>query len=76
MLLTPKEAAERIGISPSLIYALIHEGRLPCARIGRRGKRGKILITDADVDALVEDCKAGAAEPTTATDLKHIRPKP
>jgi excisionase family DNA binding protein len=55
--MTVKEAAERLEISQSLCYELIAEGRLPCRRIGRRGKRGKIIIREEDIEAFSESVK-------------------
>lgn len=64
--MTPQQAADRIGVSRSLVYALIAEGRLRCIRVGRRGRRGKIVIEPSDVDELIaalrEECRAGADE--------------
>lgn len=31
-----KEASEYIGVSKDLIYKLAREGKIPCARLGRR----------------------------------------
>jgi excisionase family DNA binding protein len=52
-----KEAAKRLEISLSLCYALIEEGRLPCRRIGRMGRRGKISIRDEDLVEFLESVK-------------------
>lgn len=35
LLLTPKEAAHVLSISPSVIYAMMQSGRIACVRIGR-----------------------------------------
>jgi len=55
--LTPKQAAQRAGVSPSLIYAWCHEGRLAHYRLGCEGARGRILIDPSDLDRLVEECR-------------------
>lgn len=52
-MLTVKNAAKRVGVSPSLIYALCAEGRLPHVRLGREGKRGTIRIRLEDLDELI-----------------------
>ena len=52
-----KQAAERLEISLSLCYALIEEGRLPCVRIGRKGRRGKIIVTEDDLRRFLESVK-------------------
>lgn len=35
LLLTPKEAAYVLSVSPSQIYGMLQRGDLPCVRIGR-----------------------------------------
>jgi len=45
-LISPTEAAGRLGITPRRVYALIHDGRLGSQRIG-----GRLLIHRRDVDA-------------------------
>jgi predicted site-specific integrase-resolvase len=56
MRLTPKQAAEHSRASLSLIYRWIQEG-LPHYRYGSRGKRGRIYIDDADLNAFIESRK-------------------
>lgn len=51
--LTPKQAAERAGVSVSLVYAWCDEQRLAHYRVGREGKRGRIRIDPADLDAFM-----------------------
>ncbi|WP_157369389.1 helix-turn-helix domain-containing protein [Zavarzinella formosa] len=68
--MTVKQAAGRIGVSVSLIYALCQEGIIAHARHGRKGKRGVIRIEDAEVERYREACKGGAGLPPG---LKHIR---
>jgi excisionase family DNA binding protein len=58
---TVKEAAKRLEISQSLCYRLIEEGRLPCRRIGQKGRRGKIIETEDDYAKFMESVKAGAS---------------
>ena len=53
-----KAAARALECSPSLVYALIQEGRIKCERRGRRGRRGKIIITDEAVEAFRQECRA------------------
>lgn len=62
--MTAKQAAERLGISKSLLYQLVAEKRLPHRRIGGKGRRGKIVIEEEDVRAFMEGCKVevGAEE--------------
>jgi excisionase family DNA binding protein len=55
--MTVKDFAERVEISLSLAYALIAEGRVPHRRIGQRGRRGVIRITEDDLHAFLENSK-------------------
>jgi excisionase family DNA binding protein len=34
--LTPKEVAERLGVGPKAVYALLEQGVLPGIRVGKR----------------------------------------
>jgi excisionase family DNA binding protein len=56
---TVKAAAERLEISQSLVYRLVEEGRMPCVRIGARGRRGKIIIREVDIEAFLKTCQVG-----------------
>ena len=60
--MTVKEFAERAEISLSLAYMLIAEGRVPHRRIGQKGKRGCIRITDDDLKCFLESAEAGATD--------------
>ena len=61
------QASERLEISPSLCYQLCQEGRLGHARIGARGRRGKIVISVEDVERFLASVKAEpAAAPKAA----------
>ena len=70
MMLTPKAAAEKIGVSSSLIYQLCSEGVIPCFRIGGKNKRGKVMIDERDLEVFIEQCRSVPATP--ALSLKHI----
>ena len=52
-LLTTKEVAERLGVTPKRVNQLISEGRLPARRIGR-----DYFIQERDL-RLVKDRKVG-----------------
>jgi excisionase family DNA binding protein len=52
-LLTTKQAAEKLGITPRRVQALIEAGRLPASKFGR-----DYMIKEADLK-LVEDRKVG-----------------
>jgi excisionase family DNA binding protein len=56
-LITPKEAAESLGVSSSLIYQWLEERRLVHYRFGGEGRRGRILIDPADLDKFMRKCR-------------------
>lgn len=60
--MTVKQFAERAEISLSLAYALIAEGRVPHRRIGQKGRRGCIRITEEDFKSFIENTKAEPVE--------------
>jgi excisionase family DNA binding protein len=68
--LTPKQAAERANVSVSLIYAWCNTGALPHYRLGRPGKRGKIVIDEADFERFLATLKVSAQEEEEYTYLK------
>ncbi len=71
-LLTPKEAADRIGVSSSLVYQWCDERRLPHYRMGGKGRRGKILIAPKDLDAFLASCRV-TEPPDEDGPLTHLR---
>src|SRR5689334_19549696 len=74
MKLTVKQAAERAGVSPALVYEWCEERRLPHYRAGRQGRRGKILIEEADLDAFIESLKVEPPDdPAEAAYQRHLR---
>jgi excisionase family DNA binding protein len=73
MKLTPRQAAERIGVSPQLIYRWCEERRLPHFRCGGRGRRGRILIDPADLDAFLETLKVTPRPPADDGEFRHSR---
>lgn len=52
-MLSVRQAAERIGVSAALVYGWVGAGLLAHYRLGGRGKRGKILVDEADVAAFL-----------------------
>jgi excisionase family DNA binding protein len=77
MKLTVRQAAERAGVSSALVYQWCHEHRLPHYRVGGRGRRGKILIDPADLDAFLASLKVEASESRDLPALRHISlPRP
>jgi len=73
-----------MGISPSLVYSLCEGKQLAHHRIGQRGRRGKIIITEANVVEFLARTKVEAEErsrPITASPkrlgpFKHLEPPP
>ena len=63
---TVKQAAERTGLSTSLLYQICAERRLPHFRLGREGKRGKILIEEADLAAFLATARVEVGGAGTA----------
>lgn len=62
------EAAKRIGISPSKLYQLAAARAISHYRIG-----GKIVFSDADVDAYLASCRVGAVAPVPAAPRVRVK---
>jgi excisionase family DNA binding protein len=62
-MLRVKAAAERMGISESLVYELCACGALPHVRIGRPGSRGCIRLTESDIQEYLVSQKVGGSAP-------------
>jgi excisionase family DNA binding protein len=74
MKLTPQQAAKKTGVSVSLIYLWCSEKRLLHYRLGAKGKRGRILIEEMELEKLVETQKVAInPKPTPNSSLKHIQ---
>lgn len=50
-----QQAADKLGISPSLLYRLVSERKVPHFRIGTG--RGGIRITEEQLQNYLEDCR-------------------
>jgi excisionase family DNA binding protein len=70
-MLTPKQAAVKIGVSDSLIYEWCAAGLLPHYRFGKPGRRGKVLIDEAELDTFVAAHRQEARPQVQP--LKHIK---
>ena len=76
-MLSVKDAAEQLNVSPSTIYALISTGKLSCHRVG--AGRGVIRISETGIADYLADCAnqvSGArSEPAhrPVIRLKHIK---
>lgn len=81
-MLTVKEVAELLGVSPTCVYQLVSQKRLSCHRVGVG--RGTIRITNSDLAAFLENCRrehSSAPEPvrhrrTLRERLCHLRTEP
>ena len=70
--MTVAEAARKIGVSASKLYQLVAARAIAHYKIG-----GKIVFSDADVDAFLTTCRIGVATPKAAPrcarlKLKHL----
>jgi excisionase family DNA binding protein len=54
-MLTVREVAEQLRVSPTCVYSLVDQGKLACLRIGIG--RGAIRICESDLSAYVEGCR-------------------
>ena len=72
-MLTPKQAAEKAGVSTSLVYEWCAQGLLPHYRFGREGRRGIIRIEEAELETFLAHCRQSARAPEEAPPLKHIK---
>lgn len=54
-MLTVKEAAQKLRVSKSLVYEWCKDRRLAHVRLGRNGKRGRILIRIDDLHRLMTE---------------------
>ena len=67
-MLTVKEVADRLGVSPSTVYRWVNDGALPATRkkkptaiVPKRNLGGSVRIAEADVVALEADTSIGQA---------------
>lgn len=54
-LLTTKQAAERLGLSPRTVALLAQRGKVRSVRMGLKG--GSLRFVPEDLDAYVESCR-------------------
>lgn len=71
-MLTVKQAADRAGVSPALVYQWCDERRLVHYRLGGQGKRGKVMIDPDDLAAFLETCRV-TEPPDEDGPLVHIK---
>ena len=73
-MLTVKQAAQKMGVCEAIVYACCANGSLPHYRIGR--KRGKILISEADIEAFLQQNRVEKKEPEPVkAPAVHYKPK-
>ncbi len=60
---TVRETAARLGISPSLVYALCQAGVIRHSRHGRPGKRGTIRIPQEAIEEYIASCRVPIPPP-------------
>lgn len=79
-MLSVKAAAARAGVCVAIVYGWVAARVLPHFRVGAVGKRGKIVIAEADLDAFLQQLRVQAAEPEpnpaprpAKPRLKHLR---
>ncbi len=70
---TVKEAAARLEISPSLVYALCASGVLRHTRYGKSGRRGCIRISEEELTRYETACQKGGEAVRAQLVLRHIR---
>ncbi len=70
-MLSPREAAMRLGISLSLVYQLCKDGQLEHYRLGSRGKRGRIRIALSEVERFLAE-SVRRLQPTLSSQFKHL----
>ena len=58
--LTVREAAKRAGVCPSLVYHWCSAKLLSHYRVGGMGRRGKIVIDDADLESFLQKFRVEA----------------
>jgi excisionase family DNA binding protein len=74
MLLTVKETASRLGLSPGLVYSLVAGRKLRFVRIGNG--RGRIRIPEDAIGEYLAHSTFALQEPQTPSGrvrLKHLR---
>lgn len=77
-MLSVKQVAERLNLSPQCIYTLIDSGRLPAHRFGVG--RGTIRVSLADLEAFINQSRlkrdGERRETPPRPRLKHINLRP
>lgn len=72
-MLTVQQTAERLNVSPQVVYALCSSGKLPSYRIGLG--RGAVRVSEDDLAEYLESCRQNAKprkQSRTLPKLKHL----
>lgn len=70
-MLDVQRAAIALGVSRSLVYALLKSGKLQGLRVGVRG-RGKWVIEESDLARFRESCKSRQAVTENESEFKWL----
>ena len=75
ILMTVREVATILRVSPSLVYRLVDVGKLGCFRIGKG--RGAIRISRDSINQFLAASQAAPSEPTASrtprASLRHLK---
>lgn len=61
MFLSVNMIRDRCGVSKALIYSWIESGALPHYRFGRKGRRGKIMVQEDELEGFLAGMRGQAA---------------
>jgi hypothetical protein len=73
MWLTPRQAAKCAEVSVSLVYQWCDERLLTHFRLGGRGKRGRIMIDEEELDTFLDSCRVRADSVGRKEQFGHSR---
>jgi excisionase family DNA binding protein len=81
---TVNEICADLKISKALVYQMVESGELPCYRLGGKGRRGTIRVSEADLAEFLKSRKvtherpapAARAKPVNMPVLQNLRLKP
>src|SRR6185312_9948945 len=75
-MLTVKQVAERLGVSESLVRSWIRDRALPHYRVGAKGRRGKIVVAQEDLDQFLALLRISASNQQRETPTVSTFPVP
>lgn len=75
-MLTIKEAAERAGVSPSLVYEWCRDQALAHYRFGAKGRRQEVMIDGKDRDPFLAMCLGRGNQPLRRSSTSLSRRPP